>query len=151
MAELQNIFELNTSDVLGSNFRSFTSKIKGLSLTNSSEYFAVRASLSKSLCDDIVSNLYKTVFKALTLGNKVDGTTLYRGAVVIGGTGGTSIVPGYPSQKANLIAMRLCEMLESELQEILNILMPISFSTVAEQALNFQPRANLLNPAATTV
>ena len=151
MAELQNIFELNTSDVLGSNFRAFTSKIKGLSLTNSSEYFSARSSLSKSLCDDIVSNLYKTVFKALTLGNKINGDPIYRGTVVIGGNGGTAIIPGYPSQKANILAMRLCEMLESELQEILNILMPISFSTVAEQALNFQPRANLLNPVATTL
>ena len=151
MAELQNIFELNTSDVLGSNFRSFTSKIKGLSLTNSSEYFSARSSLSKTLCDDIVNNLYKTVFKALTLGNKINGDPIYRGTVVIGGAGGNALVPGYPSQKANIISMKLCEMLESELHEILNILMPISFSTVAEQALNFQPRANLLNPAATTV
>ena len=151
MAALQNIFELNTEDVLGSKFRAFTSRIKGLSLTNSSEYFAARASLSKSVCDDIVSNLYKTVFKALTLGNKVDGTPLYRGTVVIGGDSGVAIIPGFPSQKSNIIAMRLCEMLESELQEILNILMPISFSTVAEQSLNFQPRANLLNPVATTV
>ena len=151
MAALQNIFELDTSDVLGSNFRAFTSRIKGLSLTNSSEYFAARASLSKSLCDDIVSNLYKTVFKALTLGNKINGDPIYRGTVVIGGAGGNAIVPSYPSQKVNILAMRLCEKLESELQEILNILMPISFSTVAEQSLNFQPRANLLNPVAANV
>ena len=51
MAAAQNIFELNTEDVLGSKFRAFTSKVKGLSLTNASEYFLARSSLSKSLCD----------------------------------------------------------------------------------------------------
>ena len=146
MAAAQNIFELNTEDVLGSKFRAFTSKVKGLSLTNASEYFAARSSLSKSLCDDIVSDLYKTIFKALTLGNKLNGDPIYRGTVVIGGVAGNSLVPGFPSQKCNILAMRICEMLESELQEVVNILMPISFSTVAEEALNFKPRSNLLNP-----
>ena len=145
---MANVFELNTLDVLGGGFREFSSQIKSLSLTDAKTYFSMRSSLSASLCDTIISNLYKTIFRALTAGTRLNGDPLFReNGIVLGGAAGTgSLIPSYPSQKANILAMRICELLESELSEIVNTLLPLSFSTVANESLNFQPRANLLNP-----
>ena len=50
--------------------------------------------------------------------------------------GGGGLVPGYPSQKANIIAMRFSENLESELLSILDILMPVSFDNIMSASMN---------------
>lgn len=107
---MANIFELSTIDVLGSSGRSYISEVRALSLTNSKNYFLLRNELSKKIVDDVVSQMYKSIFKALTKGTTHNDNALSSGAVSYGGGGG--LIPGYPSQKANIIAMRISGNLE---------------------------------------
>ena len=143
--KMANIFELSTLDVLGSSFRLYISEIRALSLTNSKNYFILRNELSKKIVDDTVSQMYKSIFKALTKGTTHNDNALSNGAVAYGGAGAAALVPGYPSQKANIIAMRISEMLESELLSVLDILMPVSFDNIMSASMNKVSRSSALH------
>ena len=134
---MANVFELNTLDVLGSQFRSYLTDIRALSLTSPKVYFALRKELSTKTVDVVVSVMYKTIFKALTKGTSCDGDPLSTNTLH-GGPGG--LIPGFPSQKANILAMRICEMLENEL---IQILMPLSFDNVASNSLSYSTLGSL--------
>ena len=143
---MANVFELNTLDVLGSQFRSYLTDIRTLSLTSPKLYFALRKELSTKIVDVVVSQMYKTIFKALTKGTDWEGdplstVTLYGGA--------SGFVPGFPSQKANILAMRICEMLENELESVMQILMPLSFDNVASNSLSYSTLGSLTHGAST--
>ena len=140
---MANIFELSTVDVLGSSFRSYISDIRALSLTNSKNYFILRNELSKKIVDDTVSQMYKSIFKALTKGTTHNDNAL--STTVTYGVGAGALIPGYPSQKANIIAMRISEMLESELLSVLDILMPVSFDNIMSASMNQASRSSSLH------
>ena len=137
---MANVFELNTLDVLGSQFRSYLTDIRALSLTSPKVYFALRKELSTKTVDVIVSQMYKTIFKALTKGTNCTDDPLSTNTLY-GGTGG--FIPGFPSQKANILAMRICEMLENELESVMQILMPLSFDNVASNSLSYSTLGSL--------
>ena len=144
---MANPFELSTIDVLGSSYRTYISEVRALSLTSPKQYFALRTELSKKIVDDTVSQMYKSVFKALTKGMThadvaLSTTTNY-------GAGNGALIPGYPSQKANIIAMKISENLESELLAVLDILMPVSFDNIMSSSLNQISRASTLGTTAT--
>ena len=146
---MANIFELNTMDVLGSGFRNYLSEIRALSLTNPKAYFLLRKEISTKIVDVTVALIYKTIFCALTKGNDVTGSPLST-TPLFGGDAADSLVPGYPSQKANIIAMRLAEILEQEMESILQTLLPLSFDNVASTSLSFQTRNTMTNGASTS-
>ena len=145
---MANIFELNTLDVLGSGFRNYLSEIRALSLTNPKAYFLLRKEISTKIVDVPVALIYKTIFSALTKGNDAAGTPLSR-LIAYGGDDADSLKPQYPSQKSNIIAMRLAEILEQEMEHILETLLPLSFDNVASTSLSFQTRNTMTNGAST--
>ena len=149
---MANVFELDTMDVLGSQFRSYLTEIRALSLTNPKGYFTLRKELSTKTVDLIISTMYKTIFKALTKGTDFEGVPLST-TPLYGRTGG--FIPGFPSQKANILAMRICEMLENELESVMQILMPLSFDNVASNSMSYSTLGSLTHgigssPAATS-
>ena len=137
---MANVFELNTMDVLGSQFRSYLTEIRALSLTNPKAYFTLRKELSTKTVDLIISDMYKTIFKALTKGTDAGGDPL-SSTPPYGRSPG--LVPGFPSQKANILAMRICEMLENELESVMQILMPLSFDNVASNSMSYSTLGSL--------
>ena len=136
-----NLFELNTIDVLGSGYRSYLSDIRALSLTNPRVYFLLRKELSTKIVDEIVSMMYKTVFKSLTAGQTAAGAALSSETPY--GGGASCYIPNFPSQKANIIGMRIAEILESELSVVVETLMPLTFDNVASNSLSFVTRSKL--------
>lgn len=144
---MANIFELNTLDVLGSGFRNYLSEIRALSLTNPKSYFLLRKEISTKIVDIPVAMIYKTIFCALTKGQEINGDALSSAPAY--GAGTDCYFPQYPSQKANIIAMRLAEILEQEMEQILQTLLPLSFDNVASTFLSFQTRNTMTNGAPT--
>ena len=140
---MANIFELNTLDVLGSGFRTYLTDVRALSLTNPKGYFLLRKEISTKIVDIPVSLIYKTIFLALTKGTNVEGEALSE--VIPYGAGRECLIPQYPSQKANIIAMRLAEIMEQEMEHILETLMPLSFDNVASTSLSFATRNTMTN------
>ena len=136
----KNVFELDTNDVLGSGFRGYIADLRALSLTDPKRYFLLRTELSKKIVDDIVNQMYKTVFKALTKGQSHDDKAL--SSTVNYGGGAGAFCPKFPSQKANIISMKIAEDLETELLEVLAILMPVSFDNIMSSALNLVSKAS---------
>ena len=145
---MANIFELNTLDVLGSGFRNYLSEIRALSLTNPKSYFLLRKEISTKIVDIPVALIYKTIFCALTKGQEINGDAL--ASTPAYGAGTDCYVPQYPSQKANIIAMRLAEILEQEMEQILQTLLPLSFDNVASTSLSFQTRNTMTNGVSTS-
>ena len=84
--------------------------------------------------------MYKTVFKALTKGQSYDDKAL--SSTVNYGGGANAFCPKFPSQKANIISMKIAEDLETELLEVLAILMPVSFDNIMSSALNLVSKAS---------
>ena len=142
---MANVFELSTQDVLGSGFRSYLTDVRALSLTDPKAYFVLRKDISKKIVDDPVSIIYKTIFLALTVGTDVDGEAL--SVATPYGKGRACLVPQFPSQKANIIAMRLAQILEEEMEQVLSTLLPLSFDNVASTSLSLATRNTMTNGA----
>ena len=140
---MANVFELNTLDVLGSGFRSYLSDIRALSLTNPKAYFLLRKEISTKIVDIPVSMIYKTIFLALTKGTDIDGGAL--SDVTPYGKGRECYIPQFPSQKSNIIAMRLAQILEEEMEHVLSTLLPLSFDNVASTSLSLATRNTMTN------
>ena len=146
--KMANIFELTTQDVLGSGFRSYLTDVRALSLTNPKAYFLLRKEISTKLVDVPVSMIYRTIFLALSAGTNVDGGAL--SDVTPYGKGRECLVPQFPSQKANIVAMRLAQILEEELEQVLSTLLPLSFDNVASTSLSLATRNTMTNGAASS-
>ena len=138
-----DVFQLDTNNVMGLKFKNYLSEIRALSLTNPRQYFVLRKDISTKIIDVPVSNLYKSVFLCLTKGTAINGDAL--STEVAYGTGAGALIPGYPSQKANIIALRLAEILEDELSKILETLMPLSFDNVASNTMSLATRSAMNN------
>ena len=60
-----DVFQLDTSNVMGFSFKTYLSEIRAISFTNPRNYFLLRKEISTKIIDTPVSNLYKSVFMCL--------------------------------------------------------------------------------------
>ena len=128
-----NKFELDTDDVLGFAFQEYLSSIRGLAISSPAEYYKLRAQLMKTIKRDAVGALYKSIFNALSLGCDVNGNPISAGGSTSLGRG--TLVPQFPSQKVNDLAIRVASVLGEELNKVVDILMPDEFENIAAKKL----------------
>ena len=128
-----NKFLLDTDDVLGFAFQEYLSSIRGLAISSPSEYYKLRAVLMKTIKRDAVGALYKTIFNALSLGADANGNAISAGGSTA--LGRAPLVPQFPSQKVNDLAIRVASVLGEELNKVVDILMPDEFESIASKKL----------------
>jgi hypothetical protein len=141
-----NKFELDTEDVLGYGYQEYLSNIRGVAISQSSEYYKLRSALMRTIKRDAVKNLYTSIFQALSKGCDINGRPIQsdegNGTVVLGRG---SLVPMYPSQKVNDFAVEVSAMLGEHLNKIVDLLMPDEFEKIAAKKLQIKGAANSID------
>lgn len=133
-----NKFRLNTEDVLGFAFQEYLSSIRGMAISEPARYYKLRAQVMKQIKRDAVGALYKTIFNALTEGTDKDGTP-------IGELGRGPLIPMFPSQKTNDLAIRIASILGEELNKVVDIILPDEFETIASKKLAIKGAASSID------
>ena len=123
-----NPFLLNTDDVLGFSYEAYIQKIRAISISSPQSYFDMRAEVLQKVKRDAVSNFYRTLFAVLTEGKDLAGNP------IIKNQSGTPLVPGYPSQKTNSLAIAGASEMNSWCEKALEIILP-DFNSIASHKL----------------
>ena len=134
-------FFLETDDVLGFSYQSYLSSIRGHSLAKPSEYYQMRAAVSKSVKSEAVKNLYTTIFQILKNGRKYDGGTVPNSF----GFGTGDLVPNFPSHKINDYSIEIASTLGEALNKIIDILLPDDFTKLASAKLSIAGKASSID------
>ena len=134
-------FFLDTDDVLAFAYQSYVSSIRGLSLAKPSEYYQMRAAVSKSVKSEAVKNLYTTIFQILKSGRKFDGGTIPNAFSF--GTG--DLVPNYPSHLINDFSIQISKILGEALNKVIDILLPDDFTKLASEKLSIAGKASSID------
>ena len=136
--KMSNQFQLDTNDVLGSNYTSYVANIRALALSKPADYFKLRKEVLKKVKEDAVGNLYRTLFNVLSKGIDLGGNAI--------GMLGSSpdFQPGYPSPKINDFAIQVASDLADHINRAIDIILPDDFEKLASGKLSLKGRANVI-------
>jgi len=137
---MPNQFELDTDDVLGFAYSEYISSIRGIAISKPGDYFRMRAEVQKEIKRLAVGALYKTIFAALSKGQKPDGTALYAPLCL-----GQGLTPGYPSQKINDFAIETAATLGEALNKVVDLLLPADFDHIASAKLTIKGKSSAID------
>lgn len=137
---MSDIFRLSTSNVLGFDYENYISKITSFAMSSPSQYYDMRRQVLKEVKHSAVANLYNIIFEILSKG-KVGGNT------AIQNLGSGDFVPNYPSPKINDICLKIAAVLASELDQVVEIILPHSFDKLSAGALSLKGRASIIDSA----
>ena len=124
------------NDVLNLQYKKYKNSLYSQSLSKPSEYFQLRGTMSDTLKEAIVSDLYLTIYNLLRKGFIMKGTT----KVKVCGLNAdlTDREPGYPSAEVNKLSLQITATLDDFMEEVINILMPPSFLALADNKLQIK-------------
>lgn len=113
------------NDILALQYNKYKSDLYGNALSKPSEYFKLRGDLEDKLKTTLVTNMYKTIYELLRYGC-ID-------SVCVCGKDANAVdrIPGYPSAKVNALSMKITSQFNSFMDEIIEILMPPSYTDLA--------------------
>jgi hypothetical protein len=131
-----NRFYLETSDVLGFKYQEYVADIRALALSKPAEYFQLRKEVLKSVKNDAVSALYKTLFNVLSTGTNIQGRPI--------GRLGSDFSPGYPSHLINDFSIGVASDLADHINRAVDIILPNDFEQIAAGKLNLKGKANVI-------
>lgn len=137
----ENKFQLDTNDVLGFAYQEYTAEIRALALATPAKYFTLRKEVLRSVKNDAVSNLYKTLFQVLSKGETLNGNSI-GSDIKLGGQNG--LHPNYPSQKINDFCIQVASDLADHINRAIDIILPDDFEKIASGKLNLKGRANVI-------
>ena len=139
MAAKQN-FKLDTSDVLGFNYRNWISKQKAKAISKPQQYFEDRDKLMNAIKNSCITSTYDTLFDVLNEGTVNGGGTTYN----------MDGHPKFPPQKINDILINICTSLAEDLEEVVDIVFPSDFERIADSRLLLQTKAKVINVGGAT-
>ena len=140
MADIElknNKFFLDTDDVLGFGYQEYVASIRALALSKPAEYFNLRREVLKKVKIDAVSNLYKTLFNALS-----SGTDIHSKPIGILGSG--NFKPNYPSQRINDFCIQVASDLADHINRAIDIILPDDFEKLASGKMSLKGRGNVI-------
>ena len=132
-----NKFYLDTDDVLGFGYQEYISAVRAKALTSPASYYTMRRLVLQKVKKDAVGNLYKTLFNVLSLGRDIANHP-------IGDLGKNELIPCFPSQKINDLAIKISSMLADKLNSVINIILPEDFEQIASSKLSLKGRASII-------
>ena len=129
-------------DYLGINYESYCNSIYSLSLSQPTEYYAMRNLLLKDLNKELLENTHATVFNILRYGQlKADGPNYTN-----------SQKPNYPAELCNMISMSIAKSYQVEVKKIIQILLPPDYESLAKSSMSSKTLAQSIDrPAPPTV
>jgi hypothetical protein len=131
-----NKFFLDTNDSLGFAYQEYVADIRALALSKPAEYFQLRKEVLKSVKNDAVSALYKTLFNVLSTGTTIQGRPI--------GRLGSDFKPLYPSHLINDFCIGVASDLADHINRAVDIILPDSFEQLATGKLNLKGKANVI-------
>ena len=122
-------------DYLGINYESYCNSIYSLSLSQPTEYYAMRNLLLKDLNTELLENTHATVFNILRYGQlKADGVNYTN-----------KLKPNYPAELCNQISMSIAESYQVEVKKIIQILLPPDYESLAKSSMSSKTLAQSID------
>jgi hypothetical protein len=119
-------FKVQPSNYLGEQFEAFRENQYAEALANPTQYYKKRAAVMARIKGKMVDELYSNIFLMLTEGDPT---------IVDNGGNGNTFIPNYPAQDANNVALKIFKNILSQLNEVVNILLPNDYRLVAARNL----------------
>lgn len=138
----ENKFQLDTNDVLGFAYQEYVAEVRALALSKPDKYFLLRKEVLRSVKNDAVGNMYKTLFAVLSKGETLSGAQIGTGDAHLGGRNG--LHPNYPSQKINDFCIQVASDLADHINRAIDIILPDDFEKLAAGKLNLKGRASVI-------
>lgn len=136
MSDSQN-FKVDTSNFLGLKYNEYRNKMYALAISKPSDFFALREKVLDEVKTKAIGNLYETIYNVLSDG-KVTTTQITTAS-------GVSLPsPSYPKQKINEISLSAAETLDRILDEVINIILPLDYKSLASARLTQKGEAGLM-------
>jgi hypothetical protein len=129
-------FKIETDDYLSYNYDEYRNSLYALALTKPSDYFALRSLVLAAVKKKAVANVYETFFNVLSKGI-VDNNAMLE-TVRTGG-------PAYPKQLVTKIALKAARTLDIILNEVIEIILPQDYKTLANLSMVTKSQANGIN------
>lgn len=136
-------FRVDPNVYLGHKYNSYKDKLFAFSVAQPSNYLKLREQITTALKTDLIDVVYKLVFNALTQGTIVtNGNTQF----LVSGNGlDGSLAPNFPPQKVGEIALSASATFDKLMDEVVELIIPISFNKVVEKSLDLGARASIVN------
>jgi len=130
------IFRIDANQYLGHSFESYRDYLFSLAISDPSKYFKIREAVVTHVKREAVKNLYQTLFNTLIYGKKTGPT----GAWI---SQDLQKEPQVPSAKVNEICLSAAKTLDHILDEVLDLIVPLDYKTIATRRLTLQGEANI--------
>ena len=125
---------INVNDTLGLQYKSFRKSLYSLSLSKPSVYYELQEKVTNEIKKKMVTSVYKDVYELLRFG-KINEKSVFHD---------TNIPPpGLPSTKVNALAMSITQTSDNFCDELIELILPKSFLSLADNRLRVQSEINI--------
>ena len=137
-------FRIDPNAYLGHNYASFRDKLFSLAIADPKKYFAIREEVVRKTKQNAVKQLYETIFDVMDQGT-VDGNPI---VTVPGLPAGFVFSPKVPPQKINEVSLSAAKTLDKILDDILEIVVPLDYKSIAAKRLAVTGEASAMSGSA---
>lgn len=134
-----NTFKLDTSDFLGLKYNEYKNKMYALAISKPSDFFSLREKVLDEVKTKAIGNLYETIYSILSDG-KINGQSI---ATTNNSVSVTLPKPSYPKQNINNLSLSAAQTLDQILEQVVEILLPLDYKSLASARLEEKGRANV--------
>ena len=118
-------FQFEPDDYLGLKYEEYKNDMYALAISFPREYFKLRKNVLKSVKTQAIGDIYTTFYNVLSQGTDKEGVN------IINPRGETDLSPGYPKQEVSKIALKAARTLDSILDEVIGIILPLNYKHLA--------------------
>ena len=126
---------INVNDVLGLQYQRYRKSLYSLSLSKPSVYYELQETVTSQIKKKLVSTMYKDIYDLLRFG-KIGTNSIFELQQSIP-------PPGVPSTKVNALAMSITQTLDNFCDELIELILPKSFLSLADGRLRVQSEINI--------
>ena len=126
---------INVNDVLGLQYQRYRKSLYSLSLSKPSVYYELQEKVTNEIKERLVSTMYKDIYDLLRFG-KIGTKSIFELQQSIP-------PPGVPSNKVNALAMSITQTLDNFCDELIELILPKSFLSLADGRLRVQSEINI--------
>ena len=128
-------FALDPNQALGLDYQMYLSSIRALSISKPAQYYSLRRTVLEKVKKEAVSGLYKSFFNILVGGVDQAGTPIGDSNNKLGAG---ELVPNYPAQKVNDIAIEVAGILCEELNKVIDLILPDDLTAIMDKKMNIK-------------
>ena len=132
MANPNAQFKIDTSSYLGLSYNEYRDDIYSMAIGNPSDYFKMRKEVVTKIKNDAISQLYNTIFSALSEGQDKDGNPL---SAYMVDRDRNELFPRVPPVKINEISLSAAKTLSAILEEVTELIVPLDYKSLSASRL----------------